>query len=676
MKGKSKKIKIINNNKATTIKKPSNYLLHIKSNDVLRILFSHIPHNLKLKIIKKNKGLQNKIGISIHSYIIMSTIQKSSKNSSFSINDIIYYFEILKDAIPNIDKKELAQVIWDYYSWKNLIFYTLNHESLQYFLPLIKFSQNKKIESIEIKGVYQKENYYLNELNYIGKELLHISTSFSFSFLKNKKLSQKDLSIFSSNLNYIRSSHNVSGPINLEFSGFSSENNFDSFYMEILEKCAKIKHLDLHNNLLNEKSFQNISNKINLSNLKILNLSDNQLKDNDLISIANNWCFPQVEVFNISKNMMTNSIITAISMFMKNIKQLNVSNNLLNSQCFLYLIEKKDNLTNLVEIDLSKNQIINIANVKLFLSNYSSLISLELLNNFTNITKDEVKDLMINLSSLSNLTKLSLSGLNFEKICNPLLFPSLSNLQLSSSINIHKLLQNLPHNILFQLVSLNLEDSIISNNQINIMKECFENLANLKELNISNCEINMELFSPSLKSLIHIEKLFISNNIWKESSILNFSNILSLFINLNTFDISSSKKPHMINPSMTKFIILSLLKCTKLENLNFSHLLFDYESFDYLFVLIRKNENLSQLSLRNTSLSNENLFSLLKNNKLLLNLTMLNIGQNPIDDNCLNSLFQIKDKIFKMNCLNLSQIRFSKETKSKLIKEFGTILLI
>ena len=256
---------------------------------------------------------------------------------------------------------------------------------------------------------------------------------------------------------------------------------------------------------------------------------------------------------------------------------------------------------------------------------------------------------MINLSSLSNLTKLSLSGLNFEKICNPLLFPSLSNLQLSSSINIHKLLQNLPHNILFQLVSLNLEDSIISNNQINIMKECFENLANLKELNISNCEINMELFSPSLKSLIHIEKLFISNNIWKESSILNFSNILSLFINLNTFDISSSKKPHMINPSMTKFIILSLLKCTKLENLNFSHLLFDYESFDYLFVLIRKNENLSQLSLRNTSLSNENLFSLLKNNKLLLNLTMLNIGQNPIDDNCLNSLFQIKDKIFKMN---------------------------
>ena len=77
-----------------------------------------------------------------------------------------------------------------------------------------------------------------------------------------------------------------------------------------------------------------------------------------------------------------------------------------------------------------------------------------------------------------------------------------------------------------------------------------------------------------------------------------------------------------------------------------------------------------------TSLSNENLFSLLKNNKLLLNLTMLNIGQNPIDDNCLNSLFQIKDKIFKMNCLNLSQIRFSKETKSKLIKEFGTILLI
>ena len=579
----------------------------------------------------------------------MSTIQKSSKNSSFSINDIIYYFEILKDAIPNIDKKELAQVIWDYYSWKNLIFYTLNHESLQYFLPLIKFSQNKKIESIEIKGVYQKENYYLNELNYIGKELLHISTSFSFSFLKNKKLSQKDLSIFSSNLNYIRSSHNVNEPINLEFSGFSSENNFDSFYMEILEKCAKIKHLDLHNNLLNEKSFKNISNKINLSNLKILNLSDNQLKDNDLISIANNWCFPQVEVFNISKNMMTNSIITAISMFMKNIKQLNVSNNLLNSQCFLYLIEKKDNLTNLVEIDLSKNQIINIANVKLFLSNYSSLISLELLNNFTNITKDEVKDLMINLSSLSNLTKLSLSGLNFEKICNPLLFPSLSNLQLSSSINIRKLLQNLPHNILFQLVSLNLEDSIISNNQINIMKECFENLANLKELNISNCEINMELFSPSLKSLIHIEKLFISNNIWKESSILNFSNILSLFINLNTFDISSSKKPHMINPSMTKFIILSLLKCTKLENLNFSHLLFDYESFDYLFVLIRKNENLSQLSLRNTSLSNENLFSLLKNNKLLLNLTMLNIGQNPIDDNCLNSLFQIKDKIFKMN---------------------------
>ena len=260
------------------------------------------------------------------------------------------------------------------------------------------------------------------------------------------------------------------------------------------------------------------------------------------------------------QNMMTNSIITAISIFMKNIKQLNVSNNLLNSQCFLYLIEKKDNLTNLVEIDLSKNQIINIANVKVFLSNYSSLISLELLNNFTNITKDEVKDLMINLSSLSNLTKLSLSGLNFEKICNPLLFPSLSNLQLSSSINIHKLLQNLPHNILFQLVSLNLEDSIISNNQINIMKECFENLANLKELNISNCEINMELFSPSLKSLIHIEKLFVSNNIWKESSILNFSNILSLFINLNTFDISSSKKPHMINPSMTKFIILSLLK--------------------------------------------------------------------------------------------------------------------
>ena len=124
-------------------------LKNIKSKYILENIFNHVNNKLKLKIIKYNKNISQKLNITIEEYKVYNTIKKLNENFELNIKDINveeldlchkrlgtkeqsnkYYAKILKDIklLDNIklENLKILCLAWNWITDIRLLIYYKN----------------------------------------------------------------------------------------------------------------------------------------------------------------------------------------------------------------------------------------------------------------------------------------------------------------------------------------------------------------------------------------------------------------------------------------------------------------------------------------------------------------------------------------------------------------------
>ena len=649
--------------------KNNKLLLSIQGRDVLNTLFTYLPQVKKYQIIKKSKQIQSKLGITLNSYIVFSSILKAKKAFN-PINDIIGLFTQIQNQTPSITQSELAKLLWSIYPWTKLKFFSLNSSLICLFLPFIKEANEIQIE---IDCVCHKELLLSNDLSDISKELISQCNSLKYKYQMNKQISFTEAENLFKNINYIRYNSNKRRKIKLELSGFKTDIHFMQMLNELISKCDIITELSLSNNRINDITIKSLFSDIHLKNILNLDLSDNCLSDKSICDFTTAIASSKIERINLSHNCFKSEIIKEIAKFSNNIIEINLSANLVNNKCFEYFNECKENFSLIKCINISKNVIDYqcLSQFKKFVINYPQLEELYLPKIVVK-EPEQQNEFLLQLCSLVNLRYLFIDELSFDN-STPTQFKKfvsqLDSITMNMCMNIENAFDNSKHS----LSSINVEDSL--NFQIEKFNSILLNCVSLKELNISNCKVNINDILSLLNHITNIEKLNVSNNIWTPNSLISFCECLSKYNNLKSFNISTSSSVSIFPQQNTKLVILSLMKCDLLNEIDFSYLTFDYEAFDYLLSLLRKNQNVSFLALRGCKITDENIKSLLYLNNFTIMIKKINLGNNPITQIGVEMMIEMRERFIRLNSLNLSQIDISKEIKQKLMKSYSGIVL-
>ena len=649
--------------------KNNKLLLSIQGRDVLNTLFTYLPQVKKYQIIKKSKQIQSKLGITLNSYIVFSSILKAKKAFN-PINDIIGLFTQIQNQTPSITQSELAKLLWSIYPWTKLKFFSLNSSLICLFLPFIKDANEIQIE---IDCVCHKELLLSNDLSDISKELISQCNSLKYKYQMNKQISFTEAENLFKNINYIRYNSNKRRKIKLELSGFKTDIHFMQMLNELISKCDIITELSLSNNRINDITIKSLFSDIHLKNILNLDLSDNCLSDKSICDFTTAIASSKIERINLSHNCFKSEIIKEIAKFSNNIIEINLSANLVNNKCFEYFNECKENFSLIKCINISKNVIDYqcLSQFKKFVINYPQLEELYLPKIVVK-EPEQKNEFLLQLCSLVNLRYLFIDELSFDN-STPTQFKKfvsqLDSITMNMCMNIENAFDNSKHS----LSSINVEDSL--NFQIEKFNSILLNCVSLKELNISNCKVNINDILSLLNHITNIEKLNVSNNIWTPNSLISFCECLSKYNNLKSFNISTSSSVSIFPQQNTKLVILSLMKCDLLNEIDFSYLTFDYEAFDYLLSLLRKNQNVSFLALRGCKITDENIKSLLYLNNFTIMIKKINLGNNLITQIGVEMMIEMRERFIRLNSLNLSQIDISKEIKQKLMKSYSGIVL-
>ena len=219
-------------------------LNNIKSKIILNIVFDKLKRQIKLKILKYNKFLQNRLYININDFHDFHLVKEL--NEKFNLN------------IEN-----------DYVERINLYYRKFGDEILDYF---------NKIEFKKLKELNLSLNN-LSDINQLEKAKLE---NLKILDLGDNRI--KDISILEKvNFKELKELY-------LYNNGISD--------IKILEKVKfeKLELLNLsHNNLTNI----GVLGKVNFKELKILNLFDNNISD---IEILGKVQFPKLEMLYLNKN--------------------------------------------------------------------------------------------------------------------------------------------------------------------------------------------------------------------------------------------------------------------------------------------------------------------------------------------------------------------------------------
>ena len=214
----------------------NNKLRDLKSNFILKILFSYIPKNISLGTIKYNKYIQKRMNININDYKTYSEI----------------YSSIKIEIIPKID---------GYFNQ----FINIKNEDEKYYH--IYFNNNKKDE---IKRTNLKEDDKISKINII---IDYQVKSFSELFMDCNCIESINFKTFNRN-NIINMKSIFCGCSflkELNFTNFKTDSVIDMSSM--FEGCSSLKELNLSN--FNTNNVTNMSYMFNgCSLLKELNLSN------------------------------------------------------------------------------------------------------------------------------------------------------------------------------------------------------------------------------------------------------------------------------------------------------------------------------------------------------------------------------------------------------------------
>lgn len=497
---------------------------------------SYIPpiksiKNLKLVNFSRN-NLTEAVLSNINELNMLNEIDFSfNKITDIKINDLGYkYLKLTKINLSHNHLVNIPEAIFDEFRDLQILDLSFNHI--------------ERLTAVTFEGV--RKMYKLD--------------------LSNNKIQNLNASLFRFNeLNYLNLSNNQIG--NLQSNDFKqlpklvtldlSSNVIKVIDVNVFESTIMLETLDLSNNLLqiiNSNAF------INLHSLSDIDLSKNDLKTLPTHLFKNSKIFKfcidgnsfegpltkgMFEGINVTRLDVSNQFLTEINDYafqnLDNLVELFLNSNnitFLSSQCLKYLVSLK-------YIDLSNNQITNINFDKNDLTN---LLSLRLKNNLISEIKPE------GLASLRSLQFLDISEnriSHFSSTC----FQPLKNL-INLEIHSNPLVDTIETGTfagLTLLPSLDISYSMLTA----IQNASFSEMHNLKEVNITHCEINE----------LQYNVFIYTGNI--ELLDLSFNKLTDFFV--NTTELGTLTRLYLNNNLIKTISSTSLRDMSRLNIINLSY---------------------------------------------------------------------------------------------------------
>ena len=359
---------------------------------ILNGLFNLLETKLKLKIVKYNKKLQDKLNLKKDDFIYFKLIKDFNIKYNSHIKDV----DIIELNLDNLDIKNsglscLSKI--KFYKLKELILSNNNIGKIDKIIPsyfnfenLVKlsFEQNHLRDLTILTKVNFKKLTILN-LDHNALTDIHI-----FSEMKLPKLESLILSG-----NTIKDLEPLS-LMNLDNLKELILNRNMIKNIEILEKI-KMDNLEILDLCVNMIEDIKVLEKVKFPNLKCIDLYFNKIND---ISVLENAKFEKLEKLRLSENNIENIDVLEKCKF-KELKELYL--NEANRKCDISEISLFDNFQNLEILDLSNCNLSDIVNLS---------------DNETHGKHDNLKKLDLSQNQLENIDILKTLNLNELKELN------------------------------------------------------------------------------------------------------------------------------------------------------------------------------------------------------------------------------------------------------------------
>lgn len=630
----------------------------VKSQYLLKEIFTYLDVVSTLKLIKKNKTIQKKLNISIDTYSIRYKMKNINmkKNNNLGFDQL---YEITKIKYPKMKENELVNLLFNFSDKKKFTFYSLkNSDCLQGIIPLLLNSENK-IKNIEL-NLFKKAEFSYKEILPVQTNLLSIISVFNVH-LYLSKFTQNEFDNLVNYISFLPKDKDITICINgINFTNFKLNT-----FKNILIQYNNIIELKLSELNLDDKTFLSLEDcLINKTNLKKLDLSGNFISEKSLNLISRILVNNQfLEEIDLSSNFFASYMIKTIGLSTKNLTYLDLGEYLIQEEDLKNLDLYKENYQNL------KNFYFNNRTLKLDNNTISKIKALKSLESLK-INCDYDTMFLDNLSEIHSLKELYLNKIEFQSEFDLSIFKSLINLNLKECTNVDKILKLSNENLF--LITLNLENSNLDYTASIILNKFLLKTPNLIDLNISNNDIYLQNLLSSFRILNKLEKINISKIKSNSDSLISFSQILPSYENLTHFDISENN----LSYNQIQMFLLTLLKNINIQSINFSSNHFNRDGIETLISFLRRSENLNTLILRNINLNNEGFKMLLSEHSFLVNARYINLGNNKIDEKAIKILLEKKDYFLRIEYLNLSQLEISKQIKNTIHTIYNGILFI
>ena len=630
----------------------------VKSQYLLKEIFTFLDVVSTLKLIKKNKTIQKKLNISIDTYSIRYKMKNINmkKNNNLGFDQL---YEITTIKYPKMKENELVNLLFNFSDKKKFTFYSLkNSDCLQGIIPLLLNSENK-IQNIEL-NLFKKAEFSYKEILPVQTNLLSIISVFNVH-LYLSKFTQNEFDNLVNYISFLPKDKDITICINgINFTNFKLNT-----FKNILIQFNNIIELKLSELNLDDKTFLSLEDcLLNKTNLKKLDLSGNFISEKSLNLISRILVNNQfLEELDLSSNFFASYMIKTIGLSTKNLTYLDLGEYIIQEEDLKNLDLYKENFQNL------KNFYFNNRTLKLDNNTISKIKALKSLESLK-INCDYDTMFFDNLSELHSVKELYLNKIELQSEFDLSNFKSLINLNLKECSNVDKILKLSNENVF--LITLNLENSNLDYTASIILNKFLLKTPNLIDINISNNNIYLQNLLSSFRILNKLEKINISKIKSNSDSLISFSQILPSYENLTHFDISENN----LSYNQIQMFLLTLLKNINIQSINFSSNHFNRDGIETLISFLRRSENLNTLILRNINLNNEGFKMLLSEHSFLINAKYINLGNNKIDEKAIKILLEKKDYFLRIEYLNLSQLEISKQIKNTIHTIYNGVLFI
>ena len=556
----------------------------VKSQYLLKEIFTFLDVVSTLKLIKKNKTIQKKLNISIDTYSIRYKMKNINmkKNNNLGFDQL---YEITTIKYPKMKENELVNLLFNFSDKKKFTFYSLkNSDCLQGIIPLLLNSENK-IQNIEL-NLFKKAEFSYKEILPVQTNLLSIISVFNVH-LYLSKFTQNEFDNLVNYISFLPKDKDITICINgINFTNFKLNT-----FKNILIQFNNIIELKLSELNLDDKTFLSLEDcLLNKTNLKKLDLSGNFISEKSLNLISRILVNNQfLEELDLSSNFFASYMIKTIGLSTKNLTYLDLGEYIIQEEDLKNLDLYKENFQNL------KNFYFNNRTLKLDNNTISKIKALKSLESLK-INCDYDTMFFDNLSELHSVKELYLNKIELQSEFDLSNFKSLINLNLKECSNVDKILKLSNENVF--LITLNLENSNLDYTASIILNKFLLKTPNLIDINISNNNIYLQNLLSSFRILNKLEKINISKIKSNSDSLISFSQILPSYENLTHFDISENN----LSYNQIQMFLLTLLKNINIQSINFSSNHFNRDGIETLISFLRRSENLNTLILRNINL--------------------------------------------------------------------------